>query len=604
LRLVNRDLVKSIFELLPQGTKKKLIILVSLQIFVTVLDVIAIALLGLLVSTGLRYVQNQIAEFPAWIISRIGLQELTFETQFFIIGISALLFFALRTALSIYFNLRILRYLGDKSSFASDRMVTRLFASDSNYILSKNSQELLYGMTVGIDNLILGYLGSLSILVTDIIFLSIVSLSLILFQPVTGLSALFIFGLATVIIHRITAEQGKTLSEDFSKLSVIYSQKLLESLLIYRELALRGRTQQATKEVQSPRRLALSIRARIMFLPTLGKYLFEFALIVGGTLVASIQLVVADVNGAITSMVVFVATASRVLPALIRAQGATLAMKQSEGFASLTVEQIREISSMRKVEVIEDKSSKSLVFEPRIKVENLSFKYSNTSEVILDKVSFSIEPGELVAIVGESGAGKTTLADVLLGMYPPTSGKVSVSDQPPQVASKRWPGKIAYVPQDISIIEGDIKKNVVLESSEQIDEIQIKLALEKAHLLEDVLKMPNQLNEMVGERGTRLSGGQRQRLGIARALFTDPEVIIFDEATSSLDPITEKAVTDAIYERKGSITLIVIAHRLSTVQKADLVILLEKGKVVAKGSFEEVRAIAPKFDQQARLVNL
>jgi ABC-type multidrug transport system fused ATPase/permease subunit len=128
--------------------------------------------------------------------------------------------------------------------------------------------------------------------------------------------------------------------------------------------------------------------------------------------------------------------------------------------------------------------------------------------------------------------------------------------------------------------------------------------LEKAHLLEDVLNMPNQLREMVGERGTRLSGGQRQRLGIARALFTDPEVIIFDEATSSLDPITERAVTDAIYERKGSITLIVIAHRLSTVQKADLVILLEKGRVVAKGTFEEVRAIAPKFDQQARLANL
>jgi ABC-type multidrug transport system fused ATPase/permease subunit len=604
LRVIDRDLVKLIFELLPQGTKRKLIILISLQIFVTLLDVIAIALLGLLVSTGLKYVQNPIAQFPEWIISRIGLQELLFETQFLIISMSALLFFALRTALSIYFNRRILRYLGEKSSFASDRMVTKLFTSDSSYILSKNSQELLYGMTVGIDNLILGYLGSLSIFITDIIFLSIVFSSLIFFQPVTGLSALFIFGLTTAIIHRITTEQSKTLSEELSKLSVIYNQKLLEALLVYRELVLRGRTQQATKEVQSSRSLALSFRARIMFLPTLSKYLFEFSLIVGGALVASIQIVLTDVNGAITSMVVFVATASRALPALIRAQGASLVIKQSEGFSKLTVKQIREIDSMSKFDNDEDNFSENLLFEPKIMVEDLSFQYSNATEKTLDKVNFFIEPGQLVAIVGESGAGKTTLADVLLGMYPPSSGRVSISNRPPQIASKRWPGKISYVPQDVSIIEGDIKKNVVLESSEQIDDNQIKLVLEKAHLLEDVLNMPNQLREMVGERGTRLSGGQRQRLGIARALFTDPEVIIFDEATSSLDPITERAVTDAIYERKGSITLIVIAHRLSTVQKADLVILLEKGRVVAKGTFEEVRAIAPKFDQQARLANL
>jgi ABC-type multidrug transport system fused ATPase/permease subunit len=604
LRVFDRELVKLIFELLPQGTKRGLIIFVSLQIIVTFLDVIAIALLGLLVSTGFKHVQNQMGEFPEVLISRIGLQQLTFETQFSIFSILTLLLFALRTGLSVYFNLRILRYLGEKSSYASDRMITRLFASDSSYVLSKNSQELLYGMTTGIENLVLGYLGALSMLVTDLIFLSLVCVSLILFQPVMGLSALIVFGLATAIIHKVTAERGKILSEKSSKLSVIYNQKLLESLLIYRELALRGRAQQATTEVQAPRRLALSIRAKIMFLPTLGKYLFEFALIAGGALVATIQLIVADVNGAITSMVVFVASASRALPALIRAQGASLVVKQSEGYSKLTVEQIREINSLQAVEIYDQDFSENLVFEPRIRVENLSFRYSNATEVTLDKVDFSIEPGELVAIVGESGAGKTTLADVLLGMYPPDSGRVRISHLSPQLATKRWPGKLAYVPQDISIIEGDIKKNIVLESTESVDIHRISQVLEKAHLLEDVLKMPNQFDELVGERGTRLSGGQRQRLGIARALYTDPEVIIFDEATSSLDPITEKAVTDAIYERKGSITLIVIAHRLSTVQKADLVILLEKGKVVAKGTFEEVRAMVPKFDEQARLVNL
>jgi ABC-type multidrug transport system fused ATPase/permease subunit len=188
-------------------------------------------------------------------------------------------------------------------------------------------------------------------------------------------------------------------------------------------------------------------------------------------------------------------------------------------------------------------------------------------------------------------------------MYQPTSGYIKVSGLPPREAVKTWPGLISYVPQDIAIIDGTIAKNIALQDSDQ-QKNQIRTSLERAHLLDDVLAMSNKLNEIVGERGTRLSGGQRQRLGIARALYTNPEMIIFDEATSSLDPITEKSVTDAIYNKKSGVTLIVIAHRLSTVRHADLVILLDQGKLVAKGTFDEVRSLAPKFDEQAKLVNL
>ena len=189
-------------------------------------------------------------------------------------------------------------------------------------------------------------------------------------------------------------------------------------------------------------------------------------------------------------------------------------------------------------------------------------------------------------------------------MLTPTSGVIKISNHESLSAIQRWPGKVAYVPQDIVIIDGDIRKNVVLEESHTIIDEDVLSALEKSHLKNDVLNMKNGLNEFVGERGIRLSGGQRQRLGIARALYTKPQMIIFDEATSSLDPLTEKTVTEAIYEKKGNVTLIVVAHRLSTVKNADVVILLEKGKILAKGTFEEVRSISPKFDKQAKLGNL
>ena len=148
------------------------------------------------------------------------------------------------------------------------------------------------------------------------------------------------------------------------------------------------------------------------------------------------------------------------------------------------------------------------------------------------------------------------------------------------------------------------RSNITLDRKITNSDNDVVGALEKAKLLNDINALPKKLDEIVGEWGLKLSGGQRQRLGIARALFTKPELIIFDEATSALDSITEKAVTEAIYGRSNGVTLVVIAHRLSTVRHADLIIYLEKGRVIAKGSFDEVRRIAPKFDEQAKLVNL
>jgi ABC-type multidrug transport system fused ATPase/permease subunit len=278
-------------------------------------------------------------------------------------------------------------------------------------------------------------------------------------------------------------------------------------------------------------------------------------------------------------------------------------MKQSEGGAQVTLDVILEIDELLEKVDVDTHVETTSKFLPIISVKNLTFSYPETDQIVLEEINFSIEAGQFVAIVGQSGAGKSTLVDLLLGMYEPTSGNIKVSGLPPREAVKTWPGVISYVPQDIAIIDGTIAKNIALQDSDQ-QKNQIHTSLDRAHLLDDVMAMDNKLNEVVGERGTRLSGGQRQRLGIARALYTNPEMIIFDEATSSLDPITEKSVTDAIYNKKSGVTLIVIAHRLSTVRNADLVILLDQGRLIAKGTFDEVRSLAPKFNEQAKLVNL
>jgi ABC-type multidrug transport system fused ATPase/permease subunit len=226
------------------------------------------------------------------------------------------------------------------------------------------------------------------------------------------------------------------------------------------------------------------------------------------------------------------------------------------------------------------------------------------NHALLD-VNVSIESGESLAIVGPSGAGKTTFVDVLLGVLKPSSGDVRISDLEPLAAISRWPGAISYVPQDVVISNGTIRENIAMGFPIEVasDEL-VWDALEIAQLTEFVKSLPLGLDTPVGERGTKISGGQRQRLGIARAMFTKPKLLVLDEATSSLDGQTEADISDAIQRLKGMVTVVLIAHRLSTVRNASLVVYMTNGEIVARGTFEEVRKAVPDFDHQAQLMGL
>jgi len=588
---------------MPSGTKQKLGLLIGFQILTSVLDLTALYLLGTLASVGILYVQNRAANFPSSFTAILNLDGATFNTQFVSVSTLIIGIFILKTFLAILGNRKILLFLGNRAASASSSMVSKLMASKPDYILRKKSQELLYSVTAGIDDLILNYVAASCILLTEALFLVFIIVGFVALSPSAGVITLFVFGVATLLISRLTSRSSKLLAEKSAGLSVQYNEGLLETLSVYRELLLRSYLVKASRETQTVRDLRLKLRAQLIFLPTLSKYLFEFSIIIGGALVGVSQILLQDSNGAIASVVIFVAAATRILPSLIRAQNSFLIMRLSEGGAQITLDVLAEIDALLEKNYKNSHVETTSKFHPMINVANLTFSYPESQQIVLKEINFSIKVGQFVAIVGQSGAGKSTLVDLLLGMYEPTYGDIKVSGLPPREAIKKWPGVISYVPQDIAIINGTIAKNIALQNSEQ-RENQMCISLERAHLLDDVMTMKNKLNEVVGERGIKLSGGQRQRLGIARALYTNPEMIIFDEATSSLDPITEKSVTDAIYNKKSGVTLIVIAHRLSTVKHADLVILLDQGRLIAKGTFDEVRSLVPKFDEQSKLMNL
>ena len=207
--------------------------------------------------------------------------------------------------------------------------------------------------------------------------------------------------------------------------------------------------------------------------------------------------------------------------------------------------------------------------------------------------------------MGPSGAGKTTIIDIFLGVLRPDVGSVRISGLPPQLTVAKWPGAVSYVPQDVVIAAGTIRENVALgyPLSEATDEL-VMSALKVAQLDMFIASLPDGIDTQVGERGTKISGGQRQRLGIARALFTRPHLLVLDEATSSLDGETEAGISEAIHALRGATTVVMIAHRLSTVRNSDIVIYMDEGSVSAVGTFNEVRDAVPDFDRQAKLMGL
>jgi ABC-type multidrug transport system fused ATPase/permease subunit len=215
-----------------------------------------------------------------------------------------------------------------------------------------------------------------------------------------------------------------------------------------------------------------------------------------------------------------------------------------------------------------------------IRIEHVSYRYPNTDKDVIDDVSFTIPDGASVGLIGPSGAGKSTIADIILGILTPTGGKVMYGDMNVHEHPIKWSRKLAYIPQAIFLADEPIRNNVAFGiDDDEIDEDKVWKALSEAQLDEFVRSLPEGLDTMVGERGVRLSGGQRQRIGIARALYGDPEILVLDEATSALDSETESAVMDAIERLQGRKTLIIIAHRLTTIANCGIIFKVGEGKI-------------------------
>jgi ABC-type multidrug transport system fused ATPase/permease subunit len=322
--------------------------------------------------------------------------------------------------------------------------------------------------------------------------------------------------------------------------------------------------------------------------------------------IGAAQFILQDAAHAVATLAIFLAAGTRIAPAVLRVQQGSIQVRSSIGQAAPTLELIEELGDADLNKNTDDSVDiEHSGFESNISASGLTLTYPGKNSPAISNISIDIPRGTSVALVGPSGAGKTSFVDLLLGVLTPDQGNVKISGVSPLIAVAKWPGAVSYVPQDVVISTGTIRENVALGyplgvASDKLVNSAIKIA----HLDDFIMEIQTGIDSQVGERGTKISGGQRQRLGIARAMFTRPHLLVLDEATSALDGETEAAISDAIHELRGSTTVVMIAHRLSTIKMADVVVYLEAGGIRATGTFEEVRALVPDFESQAGLQGL
>jgi ABC-type multidrug transport system fused ATPase/permease subunit len=599
-----------ILRLVSKTDRINLLIVSLIQIFLSFLDLIGVAFFGLIGSVSVAAISStKIAGRTEFVINFLGINNYSSQLQVAILGGLAAILMIVKTITSLYFNKKVIFFLSRRSALMSANLASNLFKKSFTEIKIQGSQNLIYALTTGVDRITVGVLATSVALIADFSLLIVLLAGLLFVNPVMTIILLFCLGLVATILYIFIKNKNKRLGILQARYSISSSNKIFEALGNYRELLLRGQRQVFADGIGNARLSQADAIANSNYLININKYILEASVLLITLLITGIQFLLSNALRSVATLTLFFAAISRIAPAIFRIQQNLLIIKGSLGGAKPTLELIN--SSQLSINRLDANKPSEQVpaihdgFVGKIKISNLRFKYAGSHTNAVENVNLELNSGSYVAVVGPSGAGKSTFVDLVLGLHHPTSGSVEISGIDALEAIERWPGAISYVPQEIQLVSGTISENVLLgfKDDEQNNK-EVLIALQKAQLNEYIDSNGRVKSTNIGGERGKLSGGQRQRIGIARALLTNPKILVMDEATSALDAQTEEDIANTIRKIKDNCLVIVVAHRLATVRKADLVLYMQDGQIKAKGSFDEVRAQVPDFDTQAQLMGL
>ena len=565
--------------LLTASQKRQLIILAFLLLIGMFFEMAGLGVL--LPALGLMLKSDIVKDYPLLkpVVNYLGNPS---QKKLLIYGMEILIFIYLaKTIYLIFLGWKQSKFTTQLSADLSEKLFLGYMRQPYTFHLQRNSAELLrniqteVGQFTAVSQAAVTLTSELSV-ITGIAFL------LILAEPIGAISVTLFLGLTAFVFHRLT--RNKLLKWGVSRQyhAGHTNKHLLQGLGGVKDIKLMGREENFLDEFAVHNRAYARIQLKTMTLSLAPRFYLELFAVLGLVgLILAMVLQNKPLGLLIPTIGIFVAAAFRMIPSLNRIMSSMQTVRYTQSTVEVLYKELVTINESRKNGL---KNKSKLDFREKLCGNNLTFSYNGATSNAIDNINICIRKGQSVGLIGASGSGKSTLVDLLLGLLEPEQGEFLIDGQNMKDNLRKWQNKIGYVPQAIYLIDDSLRKNIAFGiPDEQIDDEAVMRALKAAQMDDFVNTLPEKLETFVGERGVRLSGGQRQRIGIARALYHDPEVLVLDEATSALDTETEKGVMIAVNALHGNKTIIIVAHRLTTVEKCDYIYKLDKGKIIEEG---------------------
>lgn len=580
------DTIKRLLTFFNKKEKKKLLILFFMMIIAAVFETMGIGLIVPIVGivTSPDIIQDQ--AILSYIYEQFNFQSIS---SFIVFAVVLLFFiFLLKNIYLLFFNYAQIRVILNQQVKLSRQLFKEYLTKPYTFHLQRNTADLLRNVNSEVPRVFQGIIISGFQLFTEILVTLCIVLLLFITAPIATITASILLGGSVFLFFKFFRKKISHLGIEQQKLSGAMIKWVNQGLGASKEVKVSGKEDFFINAYARHSQINAN-NSRYMRMLDQAPRLFIETLLVSIVLITMLIIVFQGMDSTqlVSTMALFAMAAFRLMPSITRIVGLITTIRYSQPALSVVYADLflnKEESSNGDL-VLNDKTIEinkgKRVFNDSIKISEISFRYPNQKDYSVKDVSLTIPIGQAVAFIGESGAGKTTIIDIILGLLVPEKGNVLIDGKNLYDQKTIWQQKIGYIPQSIFLSDDTIRGNVAFGiENKHIDDEEVWRALEQAQLKEFVQGLPNQLETEVGERGVRLSGGQRQRIGIARALYHNPEILFMDEATSALDNETEKEIMKAIDRLKGEKTLIIIAHRLSTIENCDIVFKINKGRLV------------------------
>lgn len=581
--------------------KIKYFLLVGVKSLAAIADIVGILLVGLITARAMSNIAGAGANTKSQLINIIdvdsilpsSIPSLTFLT---------LCIFSIKSLFAAWTTLQLANLIAKIELQNAEKIAEQLFPGNliklNRHAKSDFQTAILQSSSAAFSE----YLSTYSTIISEGFLLVLVGITLLVTDTLAAIFTLAYFLVLAFAIQRITGTAFAKHGNDFMQEHLKTTDYIEDSYIANREIYSLGRKQYFLNKITESRKRISEAKARITFLNAVPRYLIETALVLGVSLLAFLQSRSGNVVDGAVTMGVFLVGGLRLVAALMPLQSALGLRKLYLSQAQVALAFLEEDKIDLKIGNGSNQRKGKRNKEIALAAINVSFVHPSSQAAILKKLNIEIKPNTLNAIIGPSGTGKTTLFELFLGMLSPTTGSIEIEGLPPKEFIKKYPGKVGYVPQQPALIKGTILENVALGlNTQDVNMSKLNSSLDKAGLRQFLESLPEGLNTNIGERAHLLSGGQRQRIGLARALYSQPQFLLLDEATSALDAESEAAISNTIQRLRSEMTVVLIAHRLTTVQDADMVFAMYDGEIIGKGKFRDLVMEVPMVSNYVKL---